>query len=391
VPTAPSLRVLTVNTGSSSLKAALYAFDPERVVATADASGLGTPHARVRTTGGEAVTDDPLHPPDQTAALGALTAFLARGPAPHAVGHRVVHGGREYEPQIVTPGLLSALERLVPMAPNHLPQAIRAIAVLSETYPSTPQIACFDTAFHRHLPAYARRYALPRSIVDTGVERYGFHGLSYESVLDSLMGIAPAEARGRLVIGHLGNGASLAALKDGVSIETTMGYSPAGGLVMGSRPGDLDPGVLVHLLDLGMTRDDILDLFTQRSGLIGVSELTGDMRELLAREAHDPRAALAVELFCYQARKFIGALTAALGGLDTLVFTGGIGEHSPVVRARITRDLAFLGVGLDERANARGEAIISPPRARVTVRVVHTDEDRMIARHTRDVFERTPR
>jgi len=379
----PNLRVLTVNTGSSSLKAGVYAFDrTERAVASVDASGFGSPEARFRATRDESI-DRPLDPPDHDTALRALLEFLANDLAADAIGHRVVHGGRDHgEPARVTPALLDSLERLVPLAPNHLPQAIRAMRALANAYPLTPQVACFDTAFHRSMPAVARRYALPDSIVETGVERYGFHGLSYESILEELKRVAPAEALGRLIIGHLGNGASLAALRGGASVDTTMGYSPEGGLVMGTRPGDLDPGVFIHLLGLGMSRDDIQTLFAERSGLLAVSGRS-DMRELLAREARDPRAALAVELFCYQTRKFIGALAAVLGGLDTLVFTGGIGEHSPAIRARIVRDLEFLGVEIDPHANE--QAVLSPPGARVTVRVIKSDEDRMIARHTRDV------
>jgi acetate kinase len=282
---------------------------------------------------------------------------------------------------------MTALEGLVPLAPDHLPQAIRAIHATGRTYPALPQVACFDTAFHRHMPAIAQRYALPREIVNSGVVRYGFHGLSYEYIMHQLRATAPAEAGGRVIIAHLGNGASMAAVRAGVSVETTMGFTPAGGLVMGTRSGDLDPGVMLYLMrERSMTPGALNILVNQQAGLIAVSGTTSDMRDLLEHEASDPDAAEAIDLFCYQARKFVGALAAVLGGLDVLVFTGGIGEHAAPVRARICQGLDFLGIRIDAARNAAHAAVISQDGGRVTVRVMSTDEDLMIARHTRQVL-----
>jgi acetate kinase len=246
-----------------------------------------------------------------------------------------------------------------------------------------PQVACFDTAFHGHMPAIAKRYPLPRHVVGPEVMRYGFHGLSYESVVRQLEMIDPRAANSRLIIAHLGNGASMVAVRGGVSVETTMGFTPTGGLIMGTRSGDLDPGVLLYLLETCAISPDALNqLVNREAGLLGVSGTSADVRDLLDREAADARAAEAIELFCYQARKFIGALVAVLGGLDTLVFTGGIGEHAAPIRQRICAGFGFLGITLDPRRNAAGESIISQPGSTVSVRVIGTDEDGVIARHT---------
>jgi acetate kinase len=270
----------------------------------------------------------------------------------------------------------------VPLASNHLPGALAAIEALCKAHPSLAEIACFDTAFHRQMPELAQRYPLPRQFADEGVLRYGFHGLSYEYVLHELQQTPGAKADGRIIIAHLGNGASMAAVREGRGIETTMGFTPTGGLVMGTRSGDLDPGVPLYLLQQrGMSPDELHELLNRRSGLIGVSAVSSDMQDLLAREKENRDAALAVELFCYQARKFIGALAAALGGLDELVFTGGIGEHAAPVRARICEPLGFLGIVVDPARNEAAEAILSPPGSRVTVRVVKTNEELMMARH----------
>jgi acetate kinase len=246
-----------------------------------------------------------------------------------------------------------------------------------------PQVACFDTAFHRTLPPVAQRYPLPRALHDAGVVRYGFHGLSYEYIMQALRAVDPDAANGRVIVAHLGNGASMAAVRDGQSIDTTMGFTPTGGLVMGTRTGDLDPGVLLYLLQTrGMPAEQVNTLVNRQAGLLGVSGISADMRDLLEREAREPAAAAAVDLFCYQARKFLGALAAVLGGIETLVFTGGIGEHAAPIRARICASFEFLGLEIDAGRNQQHAPVISPDGASVTVRVIPTDEDRMIARHT---------
>lgn len=329
--------------------------------------------------------------PDHGAALEAVLAWLGEHRPDltfDAVGHRIVHGGNHYsEPQRVTPDLIAILQGLVPLAPDHLPQAVQAIQAAGRAYPDLPQVACFDTAFHRHMPRTAQRYPLPRHLGDAGVIRYGFHGLSYESIMHQLRAVAPAEAEGRGLIAHLGNGASMAAVRGSIGIDTTMGFTPAGGLMMGTRAGDLDPGVLVYLLvDRGMTPAALHELVNRQAGLLGVSGASADMRDLLARESTDAQAAEAIALFCYQARKYLGALVAALGGLDTLVFTGGIGEHAAAVRLRICAGLEFLGIRVEPRGNDAHTPVISPAGSAVTVRVMHTDEDCIIARHTKRVI-----
>jgi acetate kinase len=390
----PMRRLLTLNLGSSSLKAGLYQLAPAprlELVAAADHLGHPESHVDLRNAGGDALPDAPIAH-DFDSALQAVLAWLAdhgRDTGLAAVGHRVVHGGRDYRtPQVVTPDLLATLQRLIPLDPEHLPQTLSAIHTVQASYPTVPQVACFDTAFHHDMPLVAQRYALPRSLIDAGVVRYGFHGLSYEYVLQALRALDPGAAAGRVIIAHLGNGASMAAVRGGASLDTTMGFTPTGGLVMGTRSGDLDPGVLVYLLtSQGLSREALSSLVNQKAGLLGVSGTSGDVRKLLARAPTDPRAAEALDLFCYQAKKFLGALTAVVGGLDTLVFTGGIGEHAAPVRERICDGLGFLGVALDPARNAAHAPVISPEGSVVKVRVMKTDEDLMVARHTYEVLQ----
>jgi acetate kinase len=299
-----------------------------------------------------------------------------------AVGHRVVHGMQYDEPMRITPALLEQLHRIALYDPDHLPLEIELMEALQQRDPQRPQVACFDTAFHRTLPRVAQLLPIPRRYEALGVRRYGFHGLSYAYLLEELARIGGADAaRGRIILAHLGNGASMAAVRDGKSVDTTMGFTPAGGLPMGTRPGDLDPGVAWWLMDAGkLNAKQFNHLISHESGLLGVSETSADMSDLLAREAADVRAAEAVALFCYEARKRVGALAAALGGIDVLVFAGGIGENSPIVRARICDSLGFLGVALDEDQNSANAGVISVTGARVSVRVLRTDEESMIAR-----------
>ena len=309
--------------------------------------------------------------------------------AVRAVGHRVVHGMQHTAPELVTQELLDELNRISPYDPDHLPSEIELIETFRQRHPKLPQVACFDTAFHRTMPRVAKLLAIPRRYYAQGVERYGFHGLSYAYLMEELARLRdPAATAGRVILAHLGNGASLAAVRDGKSIDTSMGFTPTAGLVMSTRSGDLDPGLAPYLARTEhMTTEQFYAMVNHKSGLLGVSETSSDMRDLLAREASDIRAAEAVALFCYQAKKWIGSFAAALGGLDTLVFAGGIGEHAPPVRARICAELGFLGIELDEPRNAGNAAVISTGASRVAVRVIPTDEDLMIARSVRRILE----
>jgi acetate kinase len=309
-----------------------------------------------------------------------MDALDAAGlPPPDAVAHRFVHGGPEHhEPAVLDGALMEALRRAMPFAPLHLPSELAAVDAVRERHPGLPQVACFDTHFHWDMPQAARTLPLPRALREAGIRRYGFHGLSYEWVVESV----GRERLGRAVLAHLGNGASLCAVRDGRSMDTTMGFTPTGGIPMGTRTGDLDPGVLIHLLDAkGYGARELERLVDRESGLLGVSGRTSDMRALLDARAADPAAALAIELFCYSARKAIGAFAAALGGLDTLVFTGGIGEHAPAIRREICQGLEHLAVGIDARRNELSETIVSNPASRCTVRIVQADEERMLCRH----------
>jgi acetate kinase len=322
---------------------------------------------------------------DHDAALDRLFAFLrARGPQGLALaGHRLVYGGHDYQkPHLVTPELVEALRGLIPFAPEHLPHEIRALEAVAHANPALRQYACFDTAFHCARPEVAKQYPIPRELWAEGILRYGFHGLSYAYILQELAKEAGQEAaRGRVIVAHLGNGASMAAVSAGRPVDTTMGLTPAGGLMMGARSGDLDPGVLLYLQESkGLTAAQVREIVNRKSGLLGVSGISSDMQDLLAKEAEDRRAAEAIALYCYQAGKHLGALVVTLGGLDTLIFTAGIGENSAVVRERICRNLGFLGVRLDPDRNRDSQAVISVPGAAVTVRVMKTDEDLMIAR-----------
>ena len=355
--------VLAINAGSSTVKCALFTFAAEpRVLRRETTETTGASRASGLLEWVDSHTGD---------------TRLA------AIGHRIVHGGaRHHESQRISPALLDDLRGLTPFAPNHLPDEIALIDALARARPDVPQIACFDTAFHHNLPEVARRLPIPRAYDARDVRRYGFHGLSFGFLIEELQRIAgPAAAAGKVVLAHLGNGSSLAAVRDGGSIDTSMGFTPIGGVVMSTRSGDLDPGVATFIArSEGWTPDQLEDMLSHRAGLLGISGETGDMRALLDRERTDPACRMAVAIYCYQIKKYIGAFAAALGGLDTLVFSGGIGEHAPAVRARICEGLEFLGLHLDGAANEAGSPVISRPDAPVGVRVIPTDEELMIAR-----------
>lgn len=386
-------RIFTVNTGSSSLKVAVYELGlGETRLLSGTVERVGAPWGRMHLTDAHGATllDHGSDFPDHGAALYTVLEWLRRHHSElrfDAVGHRLVHGHIHHrQPQRITPDLIALLRGMIPLAPDHLPQTIAAMQVAVKAYPDLPQVACSDTAFHRHMPRIAQLYPLPRHFADEGLIRYGFHGLSYEYIMQALRTAAPQEAEGRIIIAHLGNGASMAAVRGGIGIDTTMGFTPAGGLMMGTRTGDLDPGVLLHLLaERGMTPDRLNVLVNRQAGLLGVSATSADMRDLLERAA-DGHAAEAVALFCYQAKKHLGALAATLGGLDTLVFTGGIGEHATAVRLRICEGLEFLGIRIDPSRNETHAPVISREGCSATVRVMKTDEDLMIARHTRELI-----
>lgn len=381
--------ILTVNGGSSSIKFALFATtSPLRRILAGKIERIGSPSA-LFSAKGDSPTDSfsrSISAPDHQAAVGTLMdwveqRFSGRGLA--AVGHRVVHGGPKYtQPAWITAELVQALRELEPFDPEHLPEEILLTEAFARRFPGLPQVACFDTAFHKDLPTVARLLPLPRRYADRGVRRYGFHGLSYAFLMEELVRLGdPAATRGRVVLAHLGNGASLAAVQDGKPHDTTMGFTPAAGVPMSTRSGNVDPGLVWYLARterLGAKQFNRMVNF--ESGLRGISETTSDMRELLALESHDARAAEAVALFCYEVKKALGAFAAAMGGLDTLVFAGGIGEAAPVIRARICDGLDFLGLQLAPDANLAGTGVISTPTSRVTARVMKTDEELMIAR-----------
>jgi acetate kinase len=386
-PTDP--RILTINGGSSSIKFALFeAGDPLKRILEGGIERIGLPDATLRVKGVNQADNSSrlVTALDHTSAVGALVDWIEERlghDALTAVGHRVVHGGPKYsEPQRITAEMVEELHALSPFDPDHLPEEIMLTEAFHRRFPHLPQVACFDTAFHHDLPRVARLLPIPRRYEAQGVRRYGFHGLSYAFLLEELARLAgPEAAQGRIILAHLGNGASLAAVRDGKSIDTSMSFTPTAGVPMSTRSGDLDPGLYWYLARTeGLDAKRFNEMVNFRSGLLGVSETSSDMHDLLERETRDVRAAEAVALFSYQVKKCIGAFAAALGGLDTLVFAGGIGENAPLVRARICDGLGFLGIELEEKRNAANEGVISAAGGRVAVRVIRTDEELIIAK-----------
>ena len=391
--------ILTVNGGSSSIKFALYQMGAQ------PQKGLHGKIDRIGLLGTHFVINDPARKRQDDRGIGELDHRSAANflldwlddqiglASITAVGHRVVNGGAKYrEPHRITREVLEELRRISAYAPEHLPSEIELIDMVDERMPGVPQVACFDTAFHRDMPRVARILPIPRRFAAKGVERYGFHGLSYEFLMEELARVAGAEAaKGRVILCHLGNGSSLAAVHRGKCVDTSMGFTPAAGVPMSTRSGDLDPGLVWYLAQTErMTAQQFHRMINQESGLLGISETSSDLRDLLGREASDVRAAEAVALFCYQIEKWIGAFAAALGGLDTLVFSGGIGENAPEIRARICEGIGFLGVQFDETRNAAGDSVISAGKSHVEVRVIRTDEDVIIAKAVFRVLADTP-
>ena len=381
--------ILTINGGSSSIKFALFeAGDSLRRILEGGIERIGLPEPILRVKGLNQADNFSrlVAAADHTVAVGALMDWIEERIGRvglTAVGHRVVHGGPKYsDPQLITKEMIEELRQLEPFDPEHLPEEIELTEAFHRRFPDLPQVACFDTAFHSDLPRVARLLPIPRRYEAQGVRRYGFHGLSYEFLMKELARLAGAgAAQGRVILAHLGNGASLAAVHHGKPMDTSMSFTPTAGLPMSTRSGDLDPGLVWYLARTeGLDAKQFNEMVNFRSGLLGVSETSSDMRDLLAKETDDVRAAEAVALFCYQAKKWIGAFAAALGGLDTLVFAGGIGENTPIVRARICDGLGFLGIELEEKQNVANADVISANASRVAVRVIHTDEEWMIAR-----------
>jgi len=382
--------ILTVNGGSSSIKFAMFAAEKKlQRITSGSIERIGLPQATFVVKGLNKADNftRSVTAPNHTVAVGLLMDWIEerirRGGELTAVGHRVVHGGPKYsEPQRVTTEMVEELHQLQPFDPEHLPEEILLTEAFHRRFPHLVQVACFDTAFHHNLPRVAQLLPIPRRYEAQGVRRYGFHGLSYAFLMEELARVAgPQAAHGRVVLAHLGNGASLAAVLDGKSMDTSMGLTPTAGVPMSTRSGDLDPGLVWYLTRTEkITAKKFNEMVNFQSGLLGVSETSSDMHDLLERETEDVRAAEAVALFCYQVKKWIGAFAAALGGLDTLVFAGGIGENAPVVRARICDGLGFLGIEIEEKQNKIGAMLISAKASRVAVRVIHTDEEWMIAK-----------
>jgi len=380
--------ILTINGGSSSIKFALYPVaEPLKrgLYGKVDRIGLSGTNLAFHGPTQKPPESRNLIAPDHKSAANSLIDWLEKQidfKSVKAVGHRVVHGMKHTEPEIVTQKLLDELHRISPNDPDHLPREIELIETFRHRHPKLPQVACFDTAFHQTMPRVAKLLPIPRRFDAKGIQRYGFHGLSYAYLMEELARLGdPAATKGRVILAHLGNGASLAAVRDGKSMDTSMGFTPTAGLVMSTRTGDLDPGLAPYLARTEqMTTSEFYKMVNHESGLLGVSETSSDMRDLLDHEKQDVRAAEAVALFCYQAKKWIGSFAAVLGGLDTLVFAGGIGENAPVVRARICEGLGVFGIELDKSRNAETAPVISMQTHRVTVRVIRTDEELMIAR-----------
>lgn len=385
--------ILSINCGSSSLKFKLYNSRSLKIELDGHIDRIGNSEGRFQIVdqNGEYLVNN-SSPVDSLAfAVGELVSWFKHYDKNYplaAIGHRLIQGGPEHRaPEVITQELLDRLKRQIYLAPNHLPDEIHAIDLFKAAFKKIIQVACYDTLFHRNMPDYAKYYPLPMEYADRGLIRYGFHGLSYEYIMKKLTGKISATKRRKIIIAHLGNGASMVAVNNGIGVETTMGISPIGGLVMGTRSGDLDPGVLLFLLKEGQLNPDELDeLLSKKAGLKALAG-TNDVQELLFNEAKCPKAKLALRIFCYSARKSIGALAAAMGGLDMLIFTGGIGENSALIRERICEDMGFLGIDIHHQSNQTSLEVISTLSSKVQVRVIPTNEEWMIAHHTRNFID----
>jgi acetate kinase len=380
--------ILTINGGSSSIKFALYQTGElleKKNYGSVDRIGLPGTNLTFSDSGGKHKDSLILESSDTRSAANFLIDWLEEQvdfSLISGIGHRVVFGLKHTESEPITQELVNELHRISPYDTDHLPAEIELIEAMQQRYPKIPQVACYDTAFHRNMPRVAKLLPIPRRFDAVGIQRYGFHGLSYSYLIEELARVAGTKAaQGRVILAHLGSGASLAAVREGKSIDTSMGFTPAGGLTMGTRPGDLDPGVAWYIMKSeNLSPKQFNKLINHDSGLLGISETSSDMRDLLEKENDDVRAAEAVELFCYQTKKWIGSFAAALGGLNTLVFSGGIGENCPVIRTRICEGLEFLGIELEEKRNKSNAPVITKDKGQTAVRVIHTDEEGMIAK-----------
>lgn len=391
-----SIQILTVNCGSSSLKFTIYKFGGVENISLSgsfEKIGLSDGTFQVKNASGNILNQIDLQIKNHESAVEQLLNWLETNHYPaeklDAVGHRFVHGGDKFRnPTFVTPEVLQDFKSIISLAPDHLPVEIKAVETIAKNYPGLRQVLSFDTAFHADMPKVAKTFALTRQLIEEGLKRYGFHGLSYEYIMQEINRVAGSKgAKGRILIAHLGSGCSMAAVKDGTSIDTTMGFTPTGGLMMSTRSGDLDPGVILYLLqEKKLSPETINDILNKQAGLYGISDISSDMEELLKIQDSNSKARESIELFCYLAKKFLGAMTAALGGLDTLVFTGGIGENAPLIRKLICTDMGFMNIKLDENLNLDNSPVISSDDSSVTVRVIKTNEELMIARHTYKVM-----
>ena len=387
--------ILSINGGSSSIKFALYEIEESLIqVLVGKVENVGAKNTRLSFSYTLKHTKDTssISATDQEGAVNFLMDWFEKQEvflSVKAIRHRIVHGMKHSEPEQITPGLLAELKKISAFDPEHLPEEIKLIELFSKRFPSLVQIACFDTSFHTTMPAIARRLSIPRRYQAMGIQRYGFHGLSYAYLMEELTCEAGSEvAQGKIILAHLGNGASLAAVKNGKSMDTSMGFTPTSGLPMGTRTGDLDPGVAWYLMQSeNLNPKQFNHLINYESGLLGISETSADMRELLNLCDTDTRAAEAIELFCYQTKKWIGSFTTVLEGLDTLIFSGGIGEHAPEIRSQICDGLGFFGIELDEIKNMNNEKIISKETSKVCVRVIQTNEELMIAKLVCDTLQ----
>ncbi|MET4081790.1 acetate kinase [Pedobacter sp. UYP30] len=387
--------ILVVNGGSSSIKFAVYHRDKKlKNILSGQLNRIGLKNPEFTVTNNH--TDEKSKIKIEATNFNEATRVFIEWLKDQeyfeeisCIGHRIVHGMEHSRPEIIDDNLLEELHKIVEFDPDHLPAEIEMIKLFKEQFPQLMQIACFDTSFHTTIPQYAKTFAIPKKYYTEGIKRYGFHGLSYSYLLHELKKKSKTEAKGKIILAHLGNGASVAAIKKGKSIDTSMGFTPAGGIVMSTRSGDLDPGVAGYLMRKGLNAEKFNDLINHQSGLLGISGYSSDMEDLLEQEKENKDAALAIQIFCYQINKYIGAYTASLGGLDVLIFSGGIGENAPVIRSRICKGFNYLGIKIDERKNKKNKTIISTKNSAVKVYVIPTDEEIVIAKNTKKLYINT--
>ncbi len=385
--------VLTINAGSSSIKFGVYETNDfsQKLSGKINRIGLNASELIINKTNGKGKSKININATDFHAASVSLIYWLGIQdwfPQIKAIGHRIVHGMKHTEAEVITGDLLQQLNSITSYDPDHLPAELEIIRMLQQKHSRLLQVACFDTAFHTTIPEVAKIFAIPKTYYDRGIQRYGFHGISYSYLMEELSRQNKVASNGRIILAHLGNGASLAAVKNGKCIDTSMGFTPAGGIVMSTRSGDLDPGVAWYLMQKGINAEQFNDLINHKSGLLGISGISSDMQDLLQREKENRDAALAIEMFCYQVKKYIGSYAAALGGLDILVFSGGIGENAVTIRTRICEDLKYMGIQLNQERNSKNELQISANESTIKVYVIPTNEELMIAKSTAAVCKK---